>query len=43
MRETLSLCRWYHWRTSFWSGHYFQLIKRHGIKSIFKDTFDDIF
>jgi hypothetical protein len=42
MRETLSLLRWYHWRHSFWSGHYKMLINLHGADKIYKDTFVDI-
>lgn len=41
MRETLSLLRWYHWRESFWNGHYRQLIKWWGWQSILPDTWID--
>jgi hypothetical protein len=42
MRESLSLLRGYHWKESFWNGHYRQLIKWWGWKCIVTDTWDDI-
>lgn len=42
MRETLSLLRLYHWKKSFWDGHYWRLIKLWGWKCILKDTWIEI-
>ena len=42
MRETLSLIRWYHWRHSFWNGHYKWLVKQWGWKCVFIDTWTEI-
>jgi len=42
MRESLSLFRLYHWKKSFWNGHYKQLIEWWGWDKIYKDSIDDI-
>jgi len=40
-RETLSLFRFYHWKKSFWNGHYKFLIKTWGWRCLFGDTWRD--
>jgi len=42
MRETLSLLKLYHWKKSFWTGHYLWLIRQWGWKYIFIDTWVEI-
>lgn len=42
MRETLSLLRLYHWKVSFWNGHYHWLCKEWGYKNVLVDTISDI-
>lgn len=41
-RQSLSIFQKYHWKESFWNGHYIQLIKWWGITTIFKDSWNDI-
>jgi hypothetical protein len=42
IRETLSLIRAYHWKKSFWNGHYLYLIKLWGFKYIIIDTYKEV-